>query len=155
MIAWVAFFVLSTAAIFAQSPSTTQPLTRQPGEKQGVAMKQFVLIFRQGKRDLSPEELSRRADEIKAWAAALNKEGRKLDPRALSQDTYRIAPEGESGANGERLVTNLLFLEAGDFDEAMKIAKTHPGTRYGGNIEVRAWASPTAPAEQARRPGTK
>jgi len=118
-------------------------------------MKQCVFIFRQGTRELSPEELSRRLDEIKAWAAALNKEGRKLDPRALSQETYRLAPEGESGANPERLVTNLLFLEASDVDEAMKIAKTHPGTRYGGNIEVRVWESPTAPAEQTRRPGTK
>jgi hypothetical protein len=45
------------------------------------------------------------------------------------------------------LVTNLLFLEASDFDEAVKIAKTHPGTRYGGNIEVRAWALPGAPAK--------
>jgi len=118
-------------------------------------MKQCVFIFRRGTRELSPEELSRRGDEIRAWAVALNKEGHKLDPRALSQETYRIAPESQSGANGERLVTNLLFLEADDFDKAMKIAKTHPGTRYGGNIEVRVWESPTAPAEQTRRPGTK
>jgi hypothetical protein len=113
-------------------------------------MSQFVFIFRQGARDLSPEQVNRRADEIKAWAAALNKEGRKLDPRALSQEVYRIAPEGESGANGERLITNLLFLKASDFDSAVKIAKTHPGTSYGGNIEVRPWASPNALAPQAK-----
>jgi hypothetical protein len=113
-------------------------------------MKQFVFIFRQGTRKLSPEGLSRRGDEISAWAASLNKEGHKLDPRALSQETFPIAPEGESGANGERLVTNLLFLEASDFDEAVKIAKTHPGARYGGNIEVRAWASPSAPTAQTK-----
>ena len=40
------------------------------------------------------------------------------------------------------LVTNQLFLEASDFDEAVRIAKTHPGTRYGGDIELRAWALP-------------
>lgn len=102
-------------------------------------MKQFVFIFRKGTRELSPEEVNRRDSEIKAWAGALNKEGRKLDPKALSHETYR------SGPNGERQVTNLLFLEASDFDEAVKIAKTHPGTRYGGNIEVRAWALPGAP----------
>jgi hypothetical protein len=105
-------------------------------------MTQFVFIFRQGARELSPEQLNRRADEIKAWAVAVNKEGPKLDPRALSQEIYRIAPEDESGAKGERLVTNLLFLEASDFDAAVEIAKTHPGMRYGGNIEVRTWAPP-------------
>jgi hypothetical protein len=113
-------------------------------------MKQFVFIFRKGARELSPEELNRRNDEIRAWAGALNKEGHKLDPRALGQESYRIASEGERGAQGERLVTNLLFLEARDFDEAVKIAKTHPGTRYGGDVEVRAWALPVAPAAQAK-----
>jgi hypothetical protein len=44
-------------------------------------MKQFVFIFRKGARELSPEELNRRNDEIRAWAGALNKEGHKLDPR--------------------------------------------------------------------------
>jgi hypothetical protein len=141
MAAWVALLVLSTAAVFAQSPSTAQP-----GEKQGVAMKQFVFIFRQGARKLSPELQSQRNDEIRVWAISLINEGHKLDPRALSQETCRIAPEGESGANGERPVANLLFLEASDFDEAVKIAKTHPGTRYGAIIEVRAWAPPGAPA---------
>jgi hypothetical protein len=105
-------------------------------------MTQFVFIFRQGVKELSPEQLNQRADEIRAWAAAVNKEGHKLDPRALSQEIYRIAPEGEIGANGERLVTNLLFLEASDFEAAVKIANKHPGTRYGGNTEVRSWAPP-------------
>ena len=117
-------------------------------------MKQFVFIFRQGAKKLSQEELSRRNDEIRSWAISLTKEGYKLDPRALSQETYRIAPEGESGANGERLVTNLLFLEASDFDEAVKIAKSHPGTRYGGNIEVRAWALPATQADWPLNPLT-
>jgi hypothetical protein len=110
-------------------------------------MKQFVFIFRKGTKELSSEEVNRRDSEIKAWAGALNKEGHKLEPKALGPETYRIATEGENVANGERLVTNLLFLEASDFDEAVKIAKTHPGTRYGGNIEVRAWALPGTPAK--------
>jgi hypothetical protein len=108
-------------------------------------MKQFVFIFRKGARELSPEEVNRRDSEIKAWAGTLNKEGHKLDPRALSQETYRT--EGDSGGPGERPVTNLLFLEASGFDEAVKSAKTHPGMRYGGNIEVRAWALPGAQAK--------
>jgi hypothetical protein len=110
-------------------------------------MKQFVFIFRKGTKELSPEEVNRRDSEIKAWAGALNKAGHKLEPKALGPEAYRITTEGENVANDERLVTNLLFLEASDFDEAVKIAKTHPGTRYGGNIEVRAWALPGTPAK--------
>jgi hypothetical protein len=113
-------------------------------------MTQFVFIFRKGSRELSPEEVNRRDGEIKAWAGVLNKEGHKLDPRALSQEIERITTQGEGGTNGERLVTNLLFLEASDFDEAVKLAKTHPGTRYGGDIEVRAWAAPSGPPRQVK-----
>ena len=79
-----------------------------------------------------------------AWAAELTNKGYKLDPRALSQETYRITSEGESSAPEEKPVSNLLFLEAGSFEEAVKIAKSHPGARYGTEIEVRAWTRPVA-----------
>jgi hypothetical protein len=36
----------------------------------------------------------------------------------------------------------LLFLTAKDFDDAVRIAKTHPGVRFGTHIEVRAWTAP-------------
>jgi len=41
-------------------------------------------------------------------------------------------------------VIALNFIEAADFAEAVKIAKTHPGLRYGVHIEVRPWTDPRA-----------
>jgi len=41
-------------------------------------------------------------------------------------------------------VIALNFIQATDFSEAEAIAKTHPGLRYGVNIEVRPWNDPRA-----------
>jgi len=42
------------------------------------------------------------------------------------------------------LVIVFNFIEAADFSEAVTIAKTHPGLRYGVSIEVRPWSDPRA-----------
>jgi len=34
------------------------------------------------------------------------------------------------------------FLETKDFEEVVKIAKMHPGLRYGVGIEVQPWTNP-------------
>lgn len=110
-------------------------------------MQQFVFIFRQGTRKLSSEELHQRDGEIRAWATQLIQEGYTFDPRVLSQESYRIPAEDSSA---ERPIINLLFLTAKDFDDAVRIAKTHPGAHYGTTIEVRAWKPPSHPATQTR-----
>jgi hypothetical protein len=138
---WVALFVVSSVAIPAQTPSTLPHRTQQ-----GEAMKHFVLIFRQGTRVLSEEEQKQRAEEIKAWAAHAIAEGWKPEPHSLAKESYRVAPEGESAqaqANGEGSIIAILFIEARDFNDAVTIAKGHPGTRYGSSIEVRGWTAPT------------
>jgi len=105
-------------------------------------MKQFVLIFRQGSGgQVSAEEQAKRTAEIRAWAGGWIEQGYSFDPRQLEQESYRIAPDGESDGD-ERSVVNLLFLTAKDFDDAVRVAKTHPGVRFGTHIEVRAWTAP-------------
>jgi hypothetical protein len=151
MAAWVAFLVLSTAAMMAQSTPPTGSSATQPSAHQGAAMKQFVLIFRQGTaRQVSPEEQAKRFAEIRAWARKWIGEGYSFDPRQLGQETYRIAPDGDSDSAGERTIVNLLFLTAKDFDDAVKIARTHPGVGYGTHIEVRDWTAPGPPVAPAR-----
>ena len=107
-------------------------------------MKQFAFIFRQGRRLLSPAEQKQRADEVRAWALAL-KADKKLDPRLLGDQSQQFTPEGGSlsavpGAEGS--IVAITFLEAADFSEAVKIAETHPGPRYGNSVEVRDWSLP-------------
>jgi hypothetical protein len=151
MAAWVAFLVLSTAAMMAQSTSATSLTANRQAEKQGGVMKQYILIFRQASAaQVSPEEQARRSTEIRVWANKLIAEGYSFDPRKLGQEIYRIAPDGESDGAGERLVVNLLFFGAKDFDDAVRIAKSHPGVGYGTHIEVREWTAPVLPAAPTR-----
>jgi hypothetical protein len=111
-------------------------------------MKQYVLIFRQGSRTLSPEERSQLSLEIRAWAKQWIQRGYSFDPRELSPESFWVTPDHSE--SGERPVRNLLFFAAKDFDEAVSIAKTHPGARYGTEIEVRPWAAPNQTVPQAR-----
>jgi hypothetical protein len=134
-------------ALAAESDSATKPVATLPSEAKGAAMQQFVLIFRQGiAKQLSPEEQNQRSEEIRSWARKWIEEGYSFDPRKLSQDAYRIDPDGNGHVAEEKPIINLLFLRAKDFDDAVRIAKTHPGVRYGTLIEVRAWTSPGLPA---------
>src|SRR5215469_14681199 len=108
-------------------------------------MKPFVFIFRQGDRTLSDEELKQRTEEARAWALGRLAKGLKLDPRIMIPEYCRVSAAGESRdlpPGTDTPPTAMLFLEAGDAAEAVAMAKTHPGLRYGASIEVREWTSP-------------
>jgi hypothetical protein len=114
-------------------------------------MKPYVFIFRPGNRTRSKRDEQRRATEVREWALRQISEGRKLDPRLMAADYRRVSEEGEnnSALPTDSPVVAILFLEAKDFDEAVGIAKTHPGLQYGVSIEVRPWTTPLPPAEAA------
>ena len=125
----------------------TQPVSTTT-EKPGLPMKQFVLLFRQSPTRLSEAEQKRRVEEVRAWALRQNDDGRKLDPRILGQENYRVGPDGKGGLVGETgdgPLIAITFLEARDFAEAVRIADSHPGLRYGVSVEVRSWSPPPAP----------
>jgi hypothetical protein len=107
----------------------------------GTMRKSFVFIFRQGARVLSKEEQERRTAEVQAWATQQIKDGRNLDPRILGDEIYR-AEDDSASSKAAGSVIALNFIEATDFAEAEKIAKTHPGLQYGVSIEVRSWTDP-------------
>ena len=133
--------MLSAAASMAQQTSASGAMATRTS--QGGVTKQFVLIFRQGNAgQVSAEEQAKRTAEIREWARGWIEQGYSFDPRQLGQESYRIAPDGEGDGGGERSVVNLLFLTAKDFDDAVRVAKTHPGVRFGTHIEVRAWTAP-------------
>ena len=64
-------------------------------------MKQFVLLFRQGPKDLSETELKQRGDEVRAWAIRQRGEGRILDARILDDQACRAGRR--SSAVGTRM----------------------------------------------------
>lgn len=109
-------------------------------------MPTFALIFRQPGGPLGEADVRKRSQETRAWAQPLNAAGHKLVPHILAAEGRWIGAGGRDGpppAEGGPL-TALLFLEARDLDEAERIARAHPGVRYGASVEVRPWAPPAA-----------
>jgi hypothetical protein len=124
------------AGMFARSISSS----RTAG---GAIMKgSFVFIFRQG-RKLTEEEQKRRTEEVSAWARQRLRDDSSFDPRVLGNESNRL---GDSASTNDGAVIALNFIQAADFNEAVELAKTHPGLRYGVSIEVRPWRDPRAQA---------
>jgi hypothetical protein len=103
----------------------------------------YVFIFRQGSRMLTGEEQQRRTEEVRDWAIKHIKDGHGLDPRVLDDESHRLG-DAAATADSDGQVIALNFIEATDDDDAVTLAKTHPGLHYGVRIEVRRWRDPRA-----------
>jgi hypothetical protein len=112
-------------------------------------MQSFVFIFRQGSRTLSEEEQKRRTEDVRDWATKHVSDGHGLDPRVLDNASDHLGDDAAQ-VDHDRTVIALNFIAAEDFDDAVRIAKTHPGLRYGVNIEVRPWKDPRASVSSPR-----
>jgi hypothetical protein len=140
---WIAPLIVSLSLVcaLAQSANILTSVT---------AMKTFVIIFRQGPRQLTESDKQRRAEETVAWARAQNVAGHKLDPRILAPESEH---RGSSDAGNDGWpVTALLFFEARDLNEATRVAEAHPAIRYGSEVEVRPWAPPVPVASASATP---
>ena len=112
------------------------------------SMNTYVILFRQGPRPLTDDEIQRRAQETSVWARSVTAAGHTLDPRILAAESRLCPPASETAApaTGPAVIA-LLFLEARDLDEATRVAETHPGRRYGSTLEVRPWTAPVRLAQ--------
>jgi hypothetical protein len=142
----LAVIALALCATGPRAQTSPAPATT---DKQSSFMKPFVFLFRQSS-PLSEVDQKRRAEEVRNWALRQNAEGHKLDPRRLGEEKHLIGPNGKSGVASQAAdgsLTAILFVEARDFAEAVKIAESHPALHYGViNIEVRPWTAPSAAA---------
>lgn len=138
--------VMGAVAALAFAPILGQAQTSAADRAPDPAMKQFVLLFRQSPRQLSEADQKRRSDEVRSWAMTQNSQGRKLQPHILAEESRRIEPvPGNQGvASQDNPVVAIVFLEAADFADAVKVAESHPGLRYGVSVEVRPWSGPRA-----------
>ena len=103
-------------------------------------MNSFVFIFRRGIRSLTEQEQEQRTADVRSWALQQIKD-HSLDPRVLDEESH-LLNDLPRIMNNEEAVIALTFIEAKDFNEAVALANTHPGLRYGVSIEVRRWTSP-------------
>lgn len=142
MICAAAALIVGSIYAHAQTKSQMTPVA--------PAMKQFVIIFRQGPRTLTDVDKARRQEEVSAWARVQNAARRKLEPRILAPEVLRPGAQFHSGYDGWP-ISALLFFEASDLAEAAKVAESHPANRYGATVEVRPWAPPVTAASSAAR----
>jgi len=74
--------------------------------------------------------------------------GITLDPEALNPSAVRLSQQNGSLVTEEGpadpILTNLVFFDADGQEQAMEVARIHPGLHYGVNVEVREWTSPAA-----------
>jgi hypothetical protein len=107
------------------------------------------MVFR-STRALTPSELQQRALDIQAWVKKVTEMGVTLDPRNFGRTVANLSTKnGELASRSEPedpSLATIVFFDAADGDEALAIARIHPGLRYGVTLELREWSSPRAAA---------
>ncbi len=110
-------------------------------------MKHYALIFHtNSNRTLTPKEHQQRQVEIAAWAKQVTDMGVALDPRALGDTAETFSIEADTiishDGSSDPTFRNLVFFDSASKDQALHIARTHPGLHYGSTVEVREWTDP-------------
>ena len=94
---------------------------------------------------LSPQELQKAIQKYMAWSDDLRKAGRVLNAEKLRFGEGRVL-RGNAGkmavtdgpyAESKEIVGGFWLIEAGSYDEMLKILSTHPHLEGSGSIEVR------------------
>jgi len=107
----------------------------------------YALIFHTS-RALSPEEIKQRSIDFSDWVKKVTEMGVQLDPRALGQSLLIRPAENGTGTaqegSSDSHLSNLVFFDSSDREQAQTIAKLHPSVKYGVSLELREWTSPRA-----------
>ena len=117
-------------------------------------MKHYALIF-QATRTLTPEEQKLRTVDIAGWVKKVTDMGITLDPRNFGDTLAAFALEdsqvvSRNGSSGPKPAT-IVFFDSPSSDQAVDIARVHPGLHYGVTVEVREWTSPRELAAEETR----
>ena len=143
----LAFALLACLAVLIQ-PLHSQTPGSQPPSPQEKPMKHYALLFHTS-RTLTPEEVKQRGVEITAWVKQVTEMGITLDPRALGETAATFSGKGTEVIPGngsiDPTLSNLVFFDSPTKDQAVDIARIHPGLHYGVTVEVREWTSPRQP----------
>ncbi len=135
----LAFALLACLAVLIQ------PLRSQTPSPQEKPMKHYALLFHTS-RTLTPEEVKQRGVEITAWVKQVTNMGITLDPRALGETAATFSGKGSDVIPGngsiDPTLSNLVFFDSPSKDQAVEVARIHPGLHYGVTVEVREWTSP-------------
>lgn len=106
---------------------------------------EYLLLFRGNDWDkgLSPEQLQKVVSDWAAWFDRLTQEGKckgghplQEEGKLVSGKNGRIVVDGPF-AESKEAIGGYFYLQVGDIDEAVEIAKQCPGLEYGCIVEVR------------------
>jgi hypothetical protein len=115
-------------------------------------MRHYAFLFR-STRALTAEELKQRTADIGDWIKLVTDMGITLDPRTFgATEGHFFAKDNEiisQETSGDSALTTVVFFDASTRDQAIDIARIHPGLQYGVTVELREW---TSPRETAARP---
>src|SRR4051794_17326680 len=107
-------------------------------------MSQYLLLLYQdssGMQSVSPEEMQNAIEKYIGWA----QRPYVKQSQRLGADTGRVIranggkPHATDGPYSEtkEVLGGFYLIEAGSYDEAVKLAMDHPHLEYGGTVEVR------------------
>lgn len=99
-------------------------------------MHEFAFIFRLT-RPLDPATLAQRNPAARDWALARRSDGTLKSASPLDDAGAVVTASGVKPVANEHPVASVLVLEAASLDDAVALAKTHPGLAFGTEIEVR------------------
>jgi hypothetical protein len=134
-------FVFSIVPCVMLSPQAIA----QTAPRQEKPMKHYALIFH-ATRTFTPEEQKQRAVDIAGWVKKVTDMGITLDPRNFGDTLATFALEdtkvvSRNGSSGPKPAT-IVFFDSPSSEQAVDIARIHPGLNYGVTVEVREWTSP-------------
>jgi hypothetical protein len=136
------FAFASSIVLWLMLPAQTIAQTTARQEK---AMKHYALIFH-ATRTFTPEEQKQRAVDIAGWVKKVTDMGITLDPRNFGDTLATFALDdgkviSRNGSSGPKPAT-IVFFDSPSSEQAVDIARIHPGLHYGVTVEVREWTSP-------------
>jgi hypothetical protein len=107
-------------------------------------MPEFAFLFRAG-RALPAEEVKARNVAARAWAIENTNSGVITQAAPLEDHGMLVTAKTARPMPAVAPVLSVLIINAGSFEEALEIAKGHPGQAFGTEIEVRPLKSVQIP----------
>jgi hypothetical protein len=108
-------------------------------------MKHYALIF-YSTRTLTPEEQKQRPVDIASWIKEVMDMGITLDPRNFGGVEADFSEpgsvSGSSKGSSDPVMVTIVFFDSVDRDQAVNIARMHPGPCYGVAVKLREWTTP-------------
>ena len=112
-------------------------------------MAQFMLLLYDNPsywRTVSPEEMQKAIEKYRAWMQKpFTKDSKRLAEdagRVIRSDGGKVRTTDGPYSETKEVLGGYYTIEAPNYEEAVKLALTHPHLDYGGTVEVRqVWGS--------------